>query len=127
MTWVLFMNDMRGRAENTVPIFRADTREELESILIKERVDPYVDTGGHTIIHNTDTIARWAGESVPVVIKEYRWHKIYRKGGPLEWFNEPGVYGGIRHVGSREDWAQRGRESWDSQVASIPVAPKEAR
>jgi len=54
---------MRGpKSEILEPAFRADTREELVAFLARERVDPY---------------------------RDGRWGKVYRQGGPLEWFNEP--------------------------------------
>ncbi len=61
--WNLFLNDMRAaHAEDLAAVGWAATREALEAVLAGERVEPYTDG---------------------------RWNKAFRKGGPLEWCNEP--------------------------------------
>lgn len=69
--WVLYLNDMRfAHVEELVPVFRASTKEALVAFLEREKVPTYVEDGFGTY-----------GET--------KWHKSYRKGGPLEWFNQP--------------------------------------
>ena len=58
--FVLAMNQMQGRAETYTEVARAETREALVAFHERLRVDPYTDN---------------------------RWHKAFRKGSPLEWFN----------------------------------------
>lgn len=63
--WILQLNDMRsGRIEHSEMVVRAETKEELESFVEKEKVESY----------RTD---------------DDRWAKSFRKGGLLEWFNQP--------------------------------------
>ena len=69
--WVLYLNHMQSpKSERLVPVTRADTREALVALLERETVPLYVEDGegpyGAT-----------------------KWHKSFRKGGPLEWFNPP--------------------------------------
>ena len=61
--WELRLNDMRSpKIELLRPVTRANSRDELEAFLAREKVTLYFD--GH-------------------------WRKYYRVGGPLEWFNRP--------------------------------------
>ena len=63
MMWILFLNDMRAsHAEDLTAVGWADTRETLAAVLASEKVEPYADG---------------------------RCHKVFRKGGPLEWCNAP--------------------------------------
>ena len=69
--WVLYLNDMRADySEYVQPALRAGTREELEVVLLREKVEPYREPGFNTY-------------------GDVNWIKNYRKGGPLEWFNPP--------------------------------------
>jgi hypothetical protein len=58
----LVLNPMRGRTEEQRFLAASDSRDELVALLKAERVEPY---------------------------KDENWHRVYRKGGPLEWFNPP--------------------------------------
>ncbi len=58
----LVLNPMHGRMEEQRMVAVADRKSELESLLTTERVDAY---------------------------KDDNWSKVYRSGGPLEWFNPP--------------------------------------
>lgn len=90
--YVLFLNDMRSsNIEILEPVARASSVSALESLLSKERVPAYSDGN---------------------------WGKAYRKGGPLEWFNEPSDYtrSGIREVMSPEDAAA----SQEAKLRRIP-------
>jgi hypothetical protein len=102
--FVLQLNPMRSNAENVVPVARAKTREELEAFIARERVEPYVTDG--------------------------QWHKVFRAGGPLEWFNAPDTLGeawigvpAIVYVGVRQDWMDEAGERYDRMLASIPEVP----
>lgn len=70
--FVLMLNDMRNaKAERVRPVVRAREREALHRLIGGERVETYDDG---------------------------RWRKAYRRGGPLEWQNEPVFSGGIVEV-----------------------------
>lgn len=61
--WILQLNDMRSsKIEISTTVVRAETKEELESFIERERVEGYHDDN---------------------------WGKGFRKDGPLEWFNQP--------------------------------------
>ena len=63
MPWLLRMNRMTDpKVELMTNVALAESKEALKSYVEKEKVEPYTD-----------------GE----------WHKIFRKDGPLEWFNAP--------------------------------------
>ena len=69
--WVLYLNNMQSpKAEMQNVVSRANTREELVALLEREAVPAYVEPGYGPY-----------GET--------KWHKSFRKGGPLEWFNPP--------------------------------------
>jgi hypothetical protein len=123
MTWVLILNDMRGRCEDMRPVARAETKEALLAFLEHERVEPYKDDGMHTIVHDTDTLAQMAGGPVVEKIPQYYWNKTFRKGGPLEWFNPP--WGdspeNFVNAGTRDDHARRAAERFDRDIAQIPA------
>ncbi len=61
--WILQLNDMRdARVEWMTPVCWADTRQELEAFIERQKVETY---------------------------KDGTWAKSFRQGGPLEWFNLP--------------------------------------
>ena len=95
--FVLQLNPMTSNAENVVPICRAETEQQLLDLLEREAVEPYI----------TDD----------------RWHKVFRKDGPLEWYNPPGPDGtawigvpAIIDAGTEDDWAQNGRRLYQRNV-----------
>jgi hypothetical protein len=93
MPFFLFLNDMRSsHVEELTRVCRADSVEELQALIDRERVELYTDTGSHAIVNYTDSVARNAGRAVLEPIPAYRWGKGFRKGGPLEWFNPPHEY-----------------------------------
>lgn len=62
--WVLLLNNMRAaKVEIQTAVAKAHDPQDLRGFLERERVAPY----------RTDD----------------RWGKVYRRGGPLEWFNAP--------------------------------------
>jgi len=104
--FVLQLNPMRSNAENVIPVARAEKREDLLALLQREAVPYYKDEepGG------------------------YVWGKSFRKGGPLEWFNDPGPglepwigVPAIVDIGTRDDWAQSAAERYDRTVQGIPA------
>lgn len=102
--WVLVLNPMRGRFEESNPVARAITKEELEAFVARERVEPYSDEG-----------------------RDHSWSKTFRRGGPLEWFNPPALGDdsmgrGFVDVGTAEDWAVRARMRFEEQILSLPDA-----
>lgn len=93
MPFFLFLNDMRSsHVEELTRVCRADTIEELQALIDREKVEPYTDTGSHAIVHDTDSEAKTAGHTVLEQKPSYTWGKVFRKGGPLEWFNAPHEY-----------------------------------
>ena len=93
MMWVLLLNDMRSsHFEDVHPVFRAETREELDRLLQSEKVSSY---------------------------RDGRWAKSFRQGGPLEWFNYP-YDNPFRNVGTREDWMNDAGKRYDSQIEVVP-------
>ena len=102
--FVLQLNPMRSNAENVVPVVRAETEQRLRDFLANETVESYVDEGS-----------------------AHPWHKAFRKGGPLEWYNPPNenmeVWVGVQaiaDIGSREDWARRAELEYEETIARIP-------
>ena len=98
--WILQLTPMTSNAENVVPIFRGATREALEAFMDAESVEPYTDG---------------------------QWHKVFRQGGPLEWFNPPlgdeawiGVPA-LADVGTEHDWAAQAIERFRRLESSIPA------
>lgn len=93
--WVLLLNDMRAsNVETQEPVCKAETREELESYLQRETVEPYMDG---------------------------QWGKHFRQGGPLEWYNPPfGCDNAFINVGTREDWMRRASDEYDRKIGMLP-------
>ena len=95
--FVLFLNDMRhAKIEHQAPIARSSTIEVIHLLIATERVAVYEDQDG-----------------------DRRWIKCFRKGGPLEWYNDPDHGGGcIREVPSLFNRVQAVVQLW----ACIPDA-----
>lgn len=93
--WVLYLNPMQANAERSVAVARADTREALERYVAAERVEPY---------------------SVG------QWHRVFRAGGPLEWFNPPEQTWGeaFKDIGTLEDHVAAAVRAWNSFLAETP-------
>lgn len=96
--FVLQLNDMRAsNVENLTGVARAETKEELQRFVNGEKVDLYQDG---------------------------KWAKVYRQGGPLEWFNSPYASDkGIVNVGSADEWAANARKQFKEQIMGLPTAP----
>lgn len=84
--WVLFLNDMRSaHSEDLQPVARAHTREALVAFVERERAPTPTEepTGLPPTSPATDP------SSFNVRVNSQRWHKSFRVGGPLEWYNPP--------------------------------------
>lgn len=84
--YVLFLNDMRSsNIENIQPAAWAESESELHDLMAREIVPEYV----------TDE----------------RWHRTFRQGGPLEWFNAP-FYGArlTQYIPTPEEVAEEHRQ-----------------
>lgn len=95
--FLLFLNDMRSpQIEMAEIVARADTREALTRFIEREQVERY---------------------------RDGIWWKGFRKDGPLEWFNPPGVYWpdgeSIQERPSREDAIADFVSAYDAKIASI--------
>jgi len=102
--YILRLNPMTANAESVVPVAKAETQEALMRLMEDETVEPYVDG---------------------------RFHKVFRRGGMLEWYNNPGAtmeawigIPAIMDVGTREDWATSAAIDFDSRMAEIPSVDK---
>lgn len=73
MIFVLSLSMMRDEKYETSDriVAWSASREALENFVARERVEPWVD--------ENPAMANLNGT--------YRYHKVFRKGGPLEWFN----------------------------------------
>jgi len=97
--WVLQLNDMRKAPETLTAIARAETKEELESFVEGQTVETYQEEG----------LA-----------------KVFKKGGPLEYFNPP-IPGQVHdphflNVGDADLWAERAKNDFELQIMSLPEA-----
>ncbi len=88
--WILQLNPMQCNAEQVSPVAYAETKEALILLLDKERTKPYQDG---------------------------QWHKCFRRGGILEWYNDPGPnmepwidVPAIVDVGKEDDWLRNASE-----------------
>lgn len=92
--WILVLNDMRAsNVENIRPVAKAETEELLLAFLEAEKVEGYQDG---------------------------QWAKVFRQGGPLEWYNPP--WDGSRHfqdIGTEDDWAMQSRQKYQELLAPL--------
>jgi hypothetical protein len=106
--WALALNPMRGQAEERVPVARAETQEALQRFLERERVEPYEEVGDNS---------NFPGQS-------YTYKKVFRKGGPLEWFNWPvapePVGNHFQRVPSEEFWINTAKTEWGQRIGILP-------
>ena len=92
--FALRLNDMReSKIESTRTVFFAASPEPLSELLERERVAPYMDD---------------------------IWGKVFRAGGPLEWYNAPLLHGqGVLQVADKETYLARvvqdAEEAWDAE------------
>ncbi len=106
--WALALNPIRGQAEERTPVARADTREALERFLEREKVEPY------------DNI----GDNINFPGQPYTYRKVFRKDGPLEWFNWPmqsePVGNHFQEVPSEEFWMNTAQQEWENKIGRLP-------
>lgn len=77
----IFLNPMTGSTEARRLVACSDIRSEVEALLSGERCEPY---------------------------RDENWHKVFRRGGLLEWFNPPGdIYDGTGIIELRRDGWRR--------------------
>ena len=124
MPFFLFLNDMRSsHVEELTRVCRADSVEELQAFIDRERVEPYRDSGSHTIIHDTDSEAKAAGQVVLEQNQSYTWGKVFRKGGPLEWFNAPHEYKLTKQfvvtVPTEQDYLEKVRREYQQTMFNV--------
>lgn len=103
MIYVLVLNDMRSsQIEIPAEVMRSTDRQRLVDLLESERVENYQDGP---------------------------WHKVFRCGGPLEWFNPPSATGedgvdvfgfGVQEWVDVDTYLQRMREKYEERLADIP-------
>ena len=104
--FVLSLNMMRNNAESVDAVAWAETAEELEAFMNREAVEPYSEPGPSGFGHGTQ-----------------QFHKRFRKGGPLEWYNPPdGLWSGIKDVGTLEGRLEGVRSDWELFRLSTPNA-----
>lgn len=71
--WILMLNDMRTAHFEVLSIVCwAGSKKELQDLVDKETVELYAD-----------------GEGDAPNSHDKKWHKTFRKNGPLEWCNRP--------------------------------------
>jgi hypothetical protein len=92
--WLLRLNPMQCRMEASEIVAWSEEKQGLESLLAREHAEPY---------------------------REGQWYKVFRKGGPLEWFNPPeGSRGPVfQDLGSLEEHLQRVVERATAEWASL--------
>lgn len=90
------MNDMRAsNIENLQPVCKAPTRQALDDLLTRERVENY---------------------------RDGNWGKNFRQGGPLEWCNPPWAHDDHLHFVevNVEERVRRFREGLERDLSGIP-------
>ena len=103
--YILSLNHMTGKSERLTFVARSENRLDLVAMISRETVEPYQDG---------------------------QWHKTFRAGGPLEWFNPPNdrmQWNGcdcIFEPCSREEYvlnaAKEAERRWDTSIQRIPLA-----
>ncbi len=107
MLWALSLNPMRGKPEERIPVARAATKEALEQYMERERVPTYQDVGEH-----------------PNYPGPYTYQKVFRRGGPLEWYNFPfqpePAANHFQEIPNESMWVENARAEWQQQVGRLP-------
>jgi hypothetical protein len=107
--YALYLNMMRDRAERMDLLATSEDLQRLQDYVHNELVQPYDDEGPGGFFNGTQTF-----------------HKVYRKGGPLEWYNPPAglglenftsFTGGIRKIPNRQEYMEQAGREWDSLMA----------
>ncbi|KKL91237.1 hypothetical protein LCGC14_1896700 [marine sediment metagenome] len=106
--WALALNPMRGQVEERVPIARANTKEALQRFLEQEKVEEYDDVGDNSCHPG----------------QPHTYTKVFRKGGPLEWFNWPIIAEPIgnhfQKVPSEAFYISHAKTEWGQRIGILP-------
>jgi len=89
------LNDMRAsNIENMSPVCRAESHNALLALIDREKVEPY---------------------------RDGRWGKVFRAGGPLEWYNPPYTFSSesFIDVGTRDDWMREAGQDYDRKIMCL--------
>jgi len=90
--FALYLNMMRGNSDAAACVAVAETEQALHDFMKRESVEPYTGQGLSGFHSGMTTF-----------------HKTFKKGGPLEWYNTLGLsgpYGGIVPVPTEEEHRQ---------------------
>jgi len=93
--FLLRLNPMRANAEHNLVVARGETIDSLIAFVNSEMVEPYHD-----------------GE----------WHKIFRQGGPLEWYNPPldnPWFPCFHDIGTQEEAIKRTIKEWNNMLERV--------
>lgn len=93
--FILQLNDMRmSQVQILTPVMRSESGPALKAFIEDEKVERYTDG---------------------------QWGKIFKKDGPLEWYN-PAYEGndGIIDVGTVDDWQEDAVKAYNDEVLAIP-------
>lgn len=111
--WVLALADLRQGTGRSVPVARAETKEQLIRFLELEECDAYTEQ------------VRVLG-SLPDVAGTVEVVKEYRKGGPLEWYAPPHTTMApyFMEVGTKDEYVAKvisDRRDWyDRSITPLP-------
>lgn len=93
--YILRLNDMRTpKIEMYEVVAKSEDPEKLEQWMLSEKVEPY---------------------------REDNWGKVFRKGGPLEWYNAPErCFGqGIVQICSEEEYVEDARSRYREMMGPL--------
>lgn len=99
--FILQLNPMKAGENDVSVVARAESPEELIKLMEQEKVPQYQTDG--------------------------RWVKVFRQGGPLEWFNAPlgeAMPNGVPYIldiGTADVWAEQARVSFENEVMAVPT------
>lgn len=120
--WVLMLNDMRNsKIEILTTVIRSETKEALKEFVNSQKVDSYIDAAEHITHHTTGFLAGTTDHK-----GSYSYHKSFKKGGILEWYNPPYDCDEHKHyvnVGTEQDWIEEAKKNYATCVLSIPAIP----
>jgi len=102
--WILILNPITDQAEISIPVARAETKEQLIALLEKEKVEPYKKAVYNSFCNKND----------------YIYTKYFKEGSLFEDFNPPANDACFVNVGTLDDWIQKTVEKWNNTIMSIP-------
>lgn len=127
--FVLVLNDMRSaQVEDSVMVCRSETEGAINELLKRESVETYKDPKGTP--YWLESPRSGGAIYIEPTIEDGWWGKTFRKGGPLEWYNQPSPWHGqgIRdpEVLARESGCNY-REEIENFIERIWFLPDAAR